>query len=175
MRHTDSNTSTLAAPPKDWPHSWHATRCRSRRQRSYSACSFGSCSAPNCAMISGAPATSRGLRTQIAWPTPFSAMAASRSAASPWPADEMTPAASIVLPKEISDQIVDRTDGTAVGLPVREHGKCHWLWAAGRAAHGVRWPWTFPYCQESLVSRLPVHWQAHLPMRAQTQAVGRLY
>jgi hypothetical protein len=27
--------------------------------------------------------------------TPFSAMAASRSAASPWPADEMTPAASI--------------------------------------------------------------------------------
>jgi hypothetical protein len=35
-------------------------------------------------------------------------------------------------------------------------GKHHRRWAVG-AAHGVRWPRTFPYCQESLVSRLPVH------------------
>src|SRR5262249_28476562 len=48
----------------------------------------------------------------------------------------------------------------------------HRLWAVARPAHGACWHWTD---RVSAASRLLVHWQGHLPRRAQTQAVVRLY
>jgi hypothetical protein len=85
---------------------------------------------------------------------------------------------------ELSTEIFSRRDPACNGQRTRRavrsppptvlvRGKHHRRWAVGLTAHGVRWPWTFPYCQESPVSRLAVHSQAYLPKRAQIQAVVR--
>src|SRR5262249_45520297 len=41
-------------------------------------------------------------------------------------------------------------------------------------AHRVRLPWTEERCQVWPMSRLPVHWQAHLPKQVRKQGVRRL-